>query len=151
MTRRFTFLLISSVLALGCAAASAQAQRHRAESWSAFMQRYIDQDFRANPAFAVVQGKHEYDGRLPDWSETGIRNEIARLHSAVAAAQALVEGGHHRLVGRYPHRSAVPPGRHRTHISHRSSLPDDGPRLAAWVPRAAMRRSPSACGRAGCG
>ena len=36
------------------------------------MQRYIDQDFRANPAFAVGQGRHEYDGRLPDWSETGL-------------------------------------------------------------------------------
>src|SRR6185436_10611094 len=58
------------------------------ETWPAFMQRYIDQDFRANPAFAVQQGKHEYDGQLPDWSETGLRNEIARLRSAIAAAQS---------------------------------------------------------------
>ena len=88
MTRRFTTLLITTALALG-ASGSLQAQRpHRAEAWPAFMQRYIDQDFRANPAFAVQQGKHEYDGRLPDWSETGLRNEIARLRSAIAAALA---------------------------------------------------------------
>ena len=87
--RRFTTLLIATSLTLGAAAASgAQWPRHPAESWSAFVQRYIDQDFRANPSFAVQQGKHEYDGRLPDWSETGIRNEIARLHSALAAAQS---------------------------------------------------------------
>src|SRR3954452_1819075 len=88
MTRRFTTLLISTAIAL-CGAASVEAQRPRhAETWPAFMQRYIDQDFRANPAFAVQQGKHEYDGQLPDWSEMGLRNEIARLHSAIAAAQS---------------------------------------------------------------
>ncbi len=86
--RRFATLLIATSLALGAAAASdAQRPRHRALSWPAFMQRYIDQDFRANPPFAVQQGKHEYDGRLPDWSETGLRNEIARLHSVMAVAQ----------------------------------------------------------------
>jgi len=88
MTRRFTTLLMAAAIALG-ASGSLEAQRPRhAETWPAFMQRYIDQDFRANPAFAVQQGKHEYDGQLPDWSETGIRNEIARLHSAIAAAQS---------------------------------------------------------------
>jgi len=89
MTRRFTTLLITASIALGTAAAAdAQRPRQRAEAWPAFMQRYIDQDFRANPAFAVQQGKHEYDGQLPDWSETGLRNEIARLRSAIAAAQS---------------------------------------------------------------
>jgi len=87
MTRRFTSFLIATSLALGGAATAAAAQRHRAETWPHFLQRYIDQDFRANPAFAVQQGKHEYDGRLPDWSETGIRNEIARLRSALAVAE----------------------------------------------------------------
>src|SRR4051812_26144281 len=87
--RRFPTFLIAAAVVLGCAsAANAQRPRQRAEAWPAFMQRYIDQDFRANPAFAVQQGKHEYDGQLPDWSETGLRNEIARLHSAIAAAQS---------------------------------------------------------------
>jgi uncharacterized protein (DUF885 family) len=52
------------------------------------MARYIEQSFRANPSFAVGQGRHEYDGRLPDWSETGIQTEMARLRSAIAAAQS---------------------------------------------------------------
>jgi uncharacterized protein (DUF885 family) len=89
MTRRVTTcLVITASLALGDSAADAQRPRQRAETWPAFMQRYIDQDFRANPAFAVQQGKHEFDGQLPDWSETGLRNEVARLRSAIAAAQS---------------------------------------------------------------
>ena len=32
----------------------------------------------AHPAFAVAQGRHEYDGMLPDWSAEGIAREIAR-------------------------------------------------------------------------
>ena len=88
MTRRFTTLLMTAAIALGGASAADAQWPQRAEPWPAFMQRYIDQDFRANPAFAVQQGKHEYDGQLPDWSETGLRNEIARLRSAIAAAQS---------------------------------------------------------------
>jgi uncharacterized protein (DUF885 family) len=53
-----------------------------------FLQSFIDGEFRANPAFAVQQGKHEFDGRLPDWSTTGLHNERMRLRSAMAAAQA---------------------------------------------------------------
>ncbi len=44
------------------------------------MQRFLGDYFAANPAFAVYQGKHEFDGKLPDWSDTGVRAEIARLH-----------------------------------------------------------------------
>src|SRR5690606_36722023 len=33
----------------------------------------------ANPTFAVGSGRHEFDGKLPDWSAGGIAREIARL------------------------------------------------------------------------
>lgn len=94
MARRFTSLMVTAAalalgaLSVGAADAQRRAPHAGAESWPAFMTRYIDQDFRANPSFAVQQGKHEYDGQIPDWSETGLRNEIARLHSAMAAALA---------------------------------------------------------------
>jgi uncharacterized protein (DUF885 family) len=65
------------------------AARHPAQApWPAFLAAYIDQSFRASPAFAVSQGRHEYDGQLPDWSETGLQTEISRLRSAIAAAEA---------------------------------------------------------------
>lgn len=94
MASRFTSLLISAaaVLAIsGSIAIPAGAQPSRAETrgtWAAFMARYLEQEFRANPAFAVGQGRHEYDGQLPDWSETGLQTEKARLRSAISAALA---------------------------------------------------------------
>jgi hypothetical protein len=59
-----------------------------ASGWAAFVSDYIEQTFRANPPFAVAQGRHEFDGQLPDWSPTGIAAEKARLKSAIAAAAA---------------------------------------------------------------
>ena len=42
-----------------------------------FVQSYFD----AQPFFAAQAGKHEFDGRLPDLSEHGLKREIARLHA----------------------------------------------------------------------
>ena len=55
--------------------------------WAKFMADYIEQTFRANPPFAATAGRHEFDGRLPDWTEAGINNEKTRLTSAIAAAE----------------------------------------------------------------
>jgi len=98
MARRFTkFLLFSAAavtLAVPASTASTAAQRPAAarteaqRAWTEFMASYLEQEFRAQPAFAVNQGRHEYDGQLPDWSETGLQNEVARLRSAISAALA---------------------------------------------------------------
>src|SRR5215210_6125546 len=55
--------------------------------WAQFMNNYIEETFRANPTFAAVTGRHEYDGQLPDWSPKGISREVARLRNAIAAAE----------------------------------------------------------------
>jgi hypothetical protein len=47
--------------------------------WTKFVDGYIESYFEANPPFAVQAGRHEFDGRLPDWSADGIKKEIARL------------------------------------------------------------------------
>jgi uncharacterized protein (DUF885 family) len=80
-----------AILLSGCASTGSgesAAARAQAPAWSAFSQSFIDGYFRINPAFAVNQGKHEYDGRLPDWSETGLANSAEFLRSSIAAAQA---------------------------------------------------------------
>jgi uncharacterized protein (DUF885 family) len=97
MARRLTgFLISAAALALSisappasdAAAAQRPARAAARQAWPAFLNNYIEQSLRANPAFAVNQGRHDYDGRLPDWSETGIHSEISRLRSAIAAASA---------------------------------------------------------------
>jgi hypothetical protein len=95
MTLRLTGLFASAAAAAltlsGSAVTPAPAQAAQAaprETWPAFMARHIEQSLRANPAFAVNQGRHEFDGQLPDWSETGLQAEKARLRSAISAALA---------------------------------------------------------------
>jgi hypothetical protein len=51
-------------------------------AWDQFVERYIEDFLSAHPAFAVFQGRHEYDGILPDWSHEGIAREITRLKLA---------------------------------------------------------------------
>jgi uncharacterized protein (DUF885 family) len=60
--------------------------------WQRFVDSYIEDYLAAHPAFAVVQGRHEFDGMLPDWSAEGIANEIARLQQARERAMAFGDG-----------------------------------------------------------
>lgn len=52
-----------------------------AQDWDKFVTRQLEDYLSAHPQFAVMQGRHEYDGQLPDWSREGINAEIARLHA----------------------------------------------------------------------
>lgn len=59
-----------------------------AESWSAFRDAFLAGYFPLNPGFAVYQGKHEFDGQLPDWSPEGLEKQAAFLEKAIADARA---------------------------------------------------------------
>ena len=75
------------VLLLGVAACGASDGADTAKAaldWPAFTRAYIDATFKADPYFAVYQGRHDYDGVLPDWSEAGLKAEVARLKAALA-------------------------------------------------------------------
>jgi len=57
-------------------------------SWAAFRDAFLEDYFRLNPDFAVYQGRHDFDGQLPDWSEAGLRARADFLTGAIAKAQA---------------------------------------------------------------
>jgi len=59
-----------------------------AETWEKFVTRQIEARVDAHPQWAVFQGRHEYDGQLPDWSRAGIEKEVAYLHQARDEAMA---------------------------------------------------------------
>lgn len=61
--------------------------------WPAVRDALIEEYLTAHPAYAVVQGRHEYDGQLPDWSGAGIAAEIRRLHASRDRALAVAEPG----------------------------------------------------------
>ena len=57
-------------------------------AWPRFVEDFIEAYFVANPTFAVGSGRHEFDGKLPDWSAEGIAREIARLEGLRQRASA---------------------------------------------------------------
>src|SRR5262245_42612495 len=55
---------------------------NNSQTWASTRDALIEEYLKAQPAFAVYQGRHEYDGQLPDWSAEGIAAEVKRLHAA---------------------------------------------------------------------
>ncbi len=70
---------------------NAQPTNDVARAWDAYVEQFLRDYFVARPDFAVESGKHEFDGRLPDWSEDGLRREIARLHAERDKASAFTD------------------------------------------------------------
>ena len=91
MTRsRISVAAALTLIAFGCKSGgkSGAMAPPKPEAWDAYVQGFLDDYFRANPTFAVFQGKHEYDGQFPNWSAAGVEAEIARLHREQARASA---------------------------------------------------------------
>jgi len=51
-----------------------------ADDWDEFVERYLTGYFELHPDEAVKAGRHEFDGRLPDWSPAGLRKTAEFLH-----------------------------------------------------------------------
>ena len=49
--------------------------------WDSYVNEFLEAYFVAHPDFAVRQGRHEFDGKLPDWSAEGFAKEAKRLHA----------------------------------------------------------------------
>lgn len=50
--------------------------------WASFVDEFIEAYFVANPGFAATQGRHEFDGKLPDWSADGIQKTVTWLEAS---------------------------------------------------------------------
>jgi hypothetical protein len=59
-----------------------------AGAWDSFVRSFIDAYFETRPDIAVNAGRHEFDGRLPDYSAPGLARQIAVLTDARARAVA---------------------------------------------------------------
>jgi hypothetical protein len=49
-------------------AASAAPVEKTDAGWPDFVASFIEARFKADPYFAVQAGRHEFDGKMPDWS-----------------------------------------------------------------------------------
>ncbi|MFL6196127.1 MAG: DUF885 domain-containing protein [Thermoanaerobaculia bacterium] len=52
-----------------------------AGSWDHYVRGFLEGYFEEHPVFAAGSGRHELDGRLPDWSPEGIEREVAWLRT----------------------------------------------------------------------
>lgn len=58
-----------------------------AGSWDRFTRSFLEGYFERHPTFAAGAGRHEFDGRLPDWSPEGIQEETVWLKAERARAE----------------------------------------------------------------
>src|ERR1700728_3730113 len=56
--------------------------------WDQYVASYLDAYFAVHPDLAVNAGRHEFDGKLPDFSKDANDREIFRLHSEHDRANA---------------------------------------------------------------
>jgi len=91
--RRASFSLLLACVAVTSCQRQENSETRGAESnaasWAATRDALIEEYLKAQPAFAVYQGRHEFDGQLPDWSAEALGREVARLHAARDRANAV--------------------------------------------------------------
>lgn len=66
----------------------AQTKGARLVPWPTFAANYLDGYFSHRPDLAVVAGRHDFDGRLPDWSRAGMALMIHFLKEQRTAAES---------------------------------------------------------------
>ena len=57
-------------------------------AWDMFRDEFIQAFFDLNPSFAVIQGRHEFDGRITDWGAASLQAQIGFLRDSIADAEA---------------------------------------------------------------
>ncbi len=89
-------LLASAALALGATGAAAPARpatQASGPSWAAFRDGFVERFFRLDPSTAVYEGRHEFDGQLPDWSDAGLKRQSALYHDTLDRARSFPLAG----------------------------------------------------------
>ena len=86
---RAAFALMLGTALVSCKpAATTPAASVAAQPWAQFTQTTIDSWLAIDPAWAVYQGAHQFDGKLPDWSEAGLTAKADFLQGVIDHAKA---------------------------------------------------------------
>jgi len=96
--RKAAFLIVTALLFVAACQPPQTTSNNAANTaaapkvdWDGYVGKFLDGYFSMNPTFAVYQGKHEYDGKFPDWSNEGIAKEIAWMKAEREKAAAFKE------------------------------------------------------------
>jgi hypothetical protein len=90
-TRTFAALLSAAILS-SCTreqpkppeAPSAASAATARKTWPEFVDAFIESRFQADPYFAVDSGRHEFDGKMPDFSRAALDANVAQLRGQLA-------------------------------------------------------------------
>lgn len=90
---RRTIIMATALAACGLTGMAARGAQQEAVApatgtWPQFRDAFLEGVFRLQPQFAVYQGRHDFDGRLPDVSEAGLARQAAFLRDSIAKARA---------------------------------------------------------------
>lgn len=83
----------AAMLTIGLSTVGDAQQRPRAATaaaatdWTRFRDGFIEGWFKLDPANAVYQGRHDFDGGLGDWSAAGLAAQAKFLTDAIARAK----------------------------------------------------------------
>ncbi len=78
---------VSIILLGGCKSLTTSDQNYD-PGWDSFQREFIEGLFEVDPASAVQAGRHDFDGRLPDWSSEGMASAAAFLKRSRERATA---------------------------------------------------------------
>ncbi|MBO9711949.1 DUF885 domain-containing protein [Sphingomonas sp.] len=83
--RRLLLMGAALVALAGCSGGGGSGPQ---DKWSVFRDHAIEGWFQVDPQFAVYQGRHDFDGKLPDFTEVGLKTRATFLHNLVTKAKA---------------------------------------------------------------
>ena len=55
--------------------------------WDQFVSGFLEQYYKDHPSYAVQLGRHDFDGRLPDWRATALKELATRLQATRTQAR----------------------------------------------------------------
>jgi uncharacterized protein (DUF885 family) len=73
---RIRYAIAAAAILAGCAKPDMNPK------WDTFRDGFIEGALAADPSFAVYEGRHDFDGKLPDFSDAGLAKRIAFLKSS---------------------------------------------------------------------
>ncbi|MBA4047673.1 MAG: DUF885 domain-containing protein [Sphingomonas sp.] len=92
--RKTWLVMMAAAMLAGCGSgpaasgnATLPAEAARPTDWAKFRDGFVATWFKLDPANAVYQGKHEFDGQLPDWSAAGLKRQSDFLRDSIAEAK----------------------------------------------------------------
>ena len=84
---------VAQAPAIAAPAKSAAPAGKADAAFAAFLDTFLTGIFQQDPAFAVYQGRHDFDGRLPDWSDAGLKRTGDFLRASIARARTFSDAG----------------------------------------------------------